>query len=120
MWSSANATNHTPGIKKKVQTLRAFGGSDTLGLDVRPQLMNNEGSEIAIIGNVVAFHTCGASGQPRENRTGAMDHILIYQRTGVAPGIVAPAVRQLEDIVEHIVRKPKYRLRRKQNPAQFR
>ena len=113
-------TCYKTSIKKKVRTLLAFGGTDSFGLDIRPKLMCNAGTEIAIIGSIVAFHTCGTSGQPRANRIGAIDHILVYQRTGVSPVVIAPAVRQLADLVERIPKNPKYRLRRKQNPVHLR
>ena len=109
----------TPEMSKRIRTLTTFGPSRCgPGLKLRYKLMMNQGAENSIIGNLVAFHTCGPSGTVRINRSGALDHILVYKRTGVRPVVTPPSVRLFEDTIEQYqiqaARRPTRRLRYKQ------
>ena len=108
-----------PPIRKTTHSIQMFTDGRHRGLSIRPTLMCNEASETAIVGNLVAFKTCGSTGALRTNHPKAIDHILIYKRMGVHPVVVDHDVVKLQRLIDHVssTTRPKFRLRGKHKSA---
>ena len=109
-------TFNAPILNKRVRTLNAFRVGTTpgyTGLNTRCKLMMNEGAEIAIVRNLVAFHTCGPAGQIPRQGIGSVNHQLVYKRTGTTPVVIDPDVRTFEGVIQRHLAAPKRRIRTK-------
>ena len=74
----------------------------------------NEGAEMTIVGNLVAYHIGDPFNHgPPKKGAGRVLHELVYKRTGTNPAILDPDVRRLEGILERYQAAPKRRIRSK-------
>ena len=119
-------TFKSPKIKRHLwHPLASFGAAKrATSLNVRCKLMTNQNAEVAVIENIVKYLNEGTAGNASSVRIGSVNHILSYKHIPQKPVITTNSTRQFGDKMAQLIadrgRRPKYRLRHKQQPRSLR